>query len=140
MNDFNLKRTEELLKEYGLTVVKEMATYLVNTTNLKNDITSEVANAELTVRIPAHGLYVNDGRRPNSKMPPAKPIAEWMQAKGIDAKALYPIRRKIGKVGIQPRPFFHYFYDKLDILYLDIARSLGEEVVGILKDNIERAN
>lgn len=143
MDDINFKKVEEILAEYGMTVVRDMAAYLSATTNLKRNIKSEVTNGkdtELTVTIPHYGLYVNDGRKPGSKMPPAQPISDWMKAKGIEQKYLYPIRRKIGRDGIKPRPFFHYFYDKLDVLYIDITRALGEEVVTIIAEKFEANN
>lgn len=151
MDDFSLKRTEEILTKYGLDVVQEMATYLSTTTNLKDKIKSEVSNGELSVIIPHYGLYVNDGRNAGT-WPKISAISDWMVEKKIwqnrDVKyakytfnqSLFLISRSIHDNGIKPRKFFHYFYDKLDILYLDIAQSLGEEVVGILSDNLNRTN
>lgn len=41
------------------------------------------------------------GRRPGAKMPPKGVLLGWLLRRGIDAKAEYPIRRKIGRDGIK---------------------------------------
>lgn len=45
-------------------------------------------------------VFVNDGRKPNSKPPPIAPIKEWCEQKGIDVNLAYPIAKSIGKKGI----------------------------------------
>lgn len=41
-----------------------------------------------------------------SKMPPSKPIRDWMKIQGIPKKAEFPIRRSIWIFGIAPTNFF----------------------------------
>ena len=45
-------------------------------------------------------IYVDQGRKPNSKPPPIAPIKEWCEQKGIDVNLAYPIAKSIGKKGI----------------------------------------
>lgn len=40
------------------------------------------------------------------KMPPEKPIKDWMRIQGIPKQALFPIRRSIWIFGIAPTQFF----------------------------------
>jgi hypothetical protein len=52
--------------------------------------------------------YVDEGRKPNSKQPPIKPIQSWVTHKGIrfnnmsSKQTAFIIARSIGKKGIKP--------------------------------------
>lgn len=140
MDDYSLKRVNALLEEYGNEVIASMTDYLSFTENLKNNIKKTVSDGVLEISMPGYALYVNDGRKPGSKMPPATPIKEWMERKSIPLSALYPIRRKIGRDGIKPRPFFHYFTDNLDKLVNDIADAFADDTEAIIKTEVTRTN
>lgn len=135
MTDFDTKRVDEVLEAYGSEVVKNMKNFLSFTDNLKDNITSEVKDAELTVTMPYYATFIDKGRRKGAPMPPAAPILEWMKKKSIPLSALYPIRRKIGRDGIEARPFFHFFTDNLSKLYTDVATALEDDVLTFLVEN-----
>jgi len=52
-----------------------------------------------------YAIYVHEGRRAGSRMPPSAPIAAWMRREGIDPSAEFPIRRAIAQRRIEGRPF-----------------------------------
>lgn len=52
-----------------------------------------------------YDVVIDAGRRPGSKMPPAEPVREWMDRKGIPEEAEFPIRRAIGLRGLRGQPF-----------------------------------
>lgn len=54
--------------------------------------------------LPEYAYWVEHGRKPG-KMPPEAPIKDWIRKHNIDKRALFPIRRKIGKEGTKPKPF-----------------------------------
>ena len=49
-----------------------------------------------------HAAVQEYGRKPG-KMPPAQPIAQWMERRGIEANLLFVIRRAIAKKGTPAR-------------------------------------
>lgn len=51
----------------------------------------------------AHGIFVEDGRKPGSRMPPDAPIREWAKRHGIDETRIFALRKAIGLKGIGPR-------------------------------------
>lgn len=51
-----------------------------------------------------YSVYIDEGRKPG-KMPPKKPVEEWMKRHNIPLSASYPIRKKISIRGIDARPF-----------------------------------
>ena len=57
--------------------------------------------------------YVNSGRRPNAKMPPADAIINWCRQKGIptDNNTVWKIRQGIAKQGIKARPVLDMIFD-----------------------------
>jgi hypothetical protein len=76
-----------------------------------------------------HYIYVDEGRKPNSKMPPEAPILNWIKNRGIKIKnhkdlkkkglnldkqyksLAYLMRRKIGREGIKPTHFLSSVVD-----------------------------
>lgn len=93
------------------TLVNKLNTYSsLKDSRLINEIKYEVDlskkdNYTITIAMPNYSIYVDQGRKPNSIMPPKAPILEWMKRKGIDEQYEYPIRRKIAVRGIEARPF-----------------------------------
>lgn len=49
-------------------------------------------------------IYINEGRKAGSKMPPRTPIEQWLNAKGIPLEFYFPIAKKIARDGIAPTP------------------------------------
>lgn len=58
----------------------------------------------ISTQFPDYAYWVEHGRRPG-KMPPEKPIADWVQKHNISPDAVFPIRKKIAEEGTSPRPF-----------------------------------
>lgn len=58
-----------------------------------------------------HAIFVEKGRGRNKRMPPHRPIANWLRRRGVAVPSgkrgqalTYPVRRAIGKKGIRARP------------------------------------
>lgn len=66
--------------------------------------TGQYASAWVVDSSAPHSYYAHEGRGPG-KMPPREPIARWTRRKGIPDSAIFPIRRKIGRVGTKGKPF-----------------------------------
>lgn len=101
--------------KYGDSVTKEIRTRLFNAGKIATeelydsigyDLTQVQNGISLKFFMAEYGRYVDKGRKPGGKFPPPKPIAKWMEIKGIEPTALYPIRRKIAEQGIRPTNFF----------------------------------
>lgn len=85
-----------------------------------------------------HAYFVENGRRPGGKFPPADKIRRWsvrkLGLKGTELKnAVYLIRRKIAKQGIKPSPFIKPVVDDFTqtlTLRIDTAvkQALGNAV------------
>ena len=75
-----------------------------------------------------HAIFVEMGRKPGSKQPPARPIYEWMLAKGFVnvtfASALF-LAAKIGKRGILPRRVMTDPMTRADML-IEVWRQLDK--------------
>lgn len=117
------------IKKWAKTIEKEIKNKLSWTDNLKNNIEVEVSEDGLSLRMPEYGIFVDSGRKPG-KQPPLNVIYKWTKRKNIDPKFAYPIARKIGKEGIEPKPFIHIFDDGLD----NLTDELGDEIVRNITD------
>ena len=64
-------------------------------------------------------VYVESGRRPNSKFPPVGPIVAWMKRHMIptDNSTVFLIRRAIARDGIKPRPFLAKVFEDIDDIW-----------------------
>ena len=73
--------------------------------HLKLDV-KRVGDSVITVetQFPKYAYFVEHGRGPG-KMPPEKPIKDWVKRHNISEDAVFPIRRKIGKEGTKAQPF-----------------------------------
>ena len=49
-------------------------------------------------------IYINDGRKAGSKLPPRTPLEKWLNAKNIPLEFFFPIAKKIARDGIEPTP------------------------------------
>lgn len=80
--------------------------------------------------------YMNEGRSPNSKMPPKGSLLPWMRTLGIDPAAEYVIRRSIGVKGIKPFPV-------IDLTVIQIRKQIfgkvAEDVLDTVSGNIRKA-
>lgn len=91
-----------------------------------------------------HGTSPNYGaKKPERKMPPIKPIIEWIENKPVPPKVegltvkqqAYAIARGIGKNGTQPRPFFKKAVEQTWKQFKD---EIAEAVQTDVNDYIEK--
>lgn len=88
-----------------------------------------------------YGVIVDEGRRPSSKMPPVKPIQDWLRDRNIRPKGgetieqlSFAIAKTIQKKGYRPRPFIQMtLNDFAELLANDIEPALAEDI----EDNIQ---
>ena len=76
--------------------------------------------------------YVNSGRRPNAKMPPADAIINWCRQKGIptDNNTVWKIRQGIAKQGIKARPVLDMIFDLAENEWMtDWSQRVFNEVI-----------
>ena len=78
----------------------------VNTGKLRDSFKPEVKETAfgtsytLLMWAEEYFIFVDDGRKPNSKPPPIAPIKKWCSQKGIDEDLAYAIAKSIGRKGI----------------------------------------
>ena len=91
-----------------------------------------------TIKIPGYGRYVNEGRRPGSKMPPIQPILEWIRVRRIrtpqytQPQLAWAIAKSIQKKGIRPTPFIENSIEFALTNFQDEIRAGAVE--GLTKD------
>ena len=76
--------------------------------------------------------YVNSGRRPNAKMPPADAIINWCRQKGIptDNNTDWRIRQGIAKQGIKARPVLDMIFDLAENEWMtDWSQRVFNEII-----------
>lgn len=98
-----------------LAVIRKATTYVpANTGNLKGSGTvlpPEISGTRVTVTggfgnaATAYAVWVHEGRRPGSRMPPPDAIKQWLHDKGGDEKMAFVVARSIGRRGIKPTKF-----------------------------------
>jgi len=78
----------------------------VNTGKLRDSFNPEVKETAfgtsytLLMWAEDYFVYVDQGRKAGSKMPPLEPIKQWCRDKGIPESAAFPIAKKIAEEGI----------------------------------------
>jgi len=121
-------------------------------------------NVVVALSMADYWVFVEKGRKAGSKMPPSKPIEDWIKAKGIKVELTvkkntkkrkgitkvqrnlsfenkvkglaFVMRRSIGKKGIKPRPFFDKVFNqsRIDELKNMLAPVMKEEFIIELKN------
>ena len=128
-----MKNVNALIKQYGDESVKQMAGILSGT-KLSSLITPIVNDDYvLTISMPEYGIFADRGRGPG-KMPPEEPILEWMNSKGIDTKAVYAIRRKIGREGTEGYHFLKVLKDNMPEFMKRIGPEAAKDIAEYLND------
>lgn len=142
-------RLMKALKKYGEDV---MLLYTNDLKALQYMIADEVTmnvNAfgnkyDVVLNLPEYWKYIEDGRKQGSKMPPERPIIEWIKRKGItprdksisEKQLSFLIRRKIGRDGIKATHFLSDAVEKnndlikyiVDSFRLDILEGLSSTI------------
>ena len=82
-------------------------------------------------KAPEHYIFVDKGRRAGAKMPPIKPIQQWIKQRGLDLNA-FAVARSIAKKGIKPTNI--YTNAIVDFKKgLDISDLVTKEIVKEIK-------
>lgn len=124
-----LEGLEDVLREHANKTADELKKKLAWTTNLKENITVTVDRNKYTIGMPLYAIFVEKGRKPNSKMPPTTSLKSWLENKGIPLSASFAIARSIGKKGIKPKPFIKQSFD---------LAALAEDVAKLIVKNINK--
>lgn len=143
-------RLEAALKKYGEDVkmlytndlkalqyrIADKITVKVNAFGNKYDV---------VLNLPEYWKYIEDGRKPGAKMPPEKPIIEWIKFKGItprdkkitEKQLSFLIRRKIGRDGIKATHFLADAIEKNDNLIKNIVESFKIDIIEGLSSTLK---
>jgi len=92
--------SKTILKALGEQVVETIQSKLTSDMNIYNEIEYEIVDNTVNILAPDYFVFIDKGRKPNSKMPPYKPIADWVKRKNIETTAIFAIRKSIGIKGI----------------------------------------
>lgn len=84
-------------------------------------------------KAPEHYIFVDKGRKPNSKPPPVKPIDAWIKKKGLDLNA-FAVAKSIGKKGIKATNIYSDNVDKF-IKELNLSDDLRPEIIKDIKQS-----
>lgn len=140
---------DELLVDIGDRVVDKMkdklASYDLGGSDIINNITSEVKETspgvfELVFNMPDYAVYIDKGRKPGSRMPPQKPIEEWLKKKGIPLRASFAIRKTISARGVKPRPFLDIIDKELENISNEILNSETKYLSITLDEILQKIN
>lgn len=80
---------------------------------------------------PEHYIFVDKGRKPNSKMPPIRPIMKWIKRRGLDLNP-FAVAKSIAKKGIKPTRIYTKAIErfKRDKFF---GKEVKEEIINELK-------
>jgi hypothetical protein len=79
--------------------------------------------------------YIEQGRPPNSKMPPQGSLLEWMSARGITGSE-FAIRKSIAKKGIPPTPIIEMSIIEIKA---DISNILSSDLIKEMTNTINQS-
>ena len=122
-----------VIEKFGKKIIVDLVFELLNkdakaSSTLINSLDFELSSAVnqiiLSITAEDYFKYIDEGRKPG-KTPPISKIVEWTKYKNIDSKLAFPIARKIGKFGIQPRN-----------ILLEIIKEQELKIEGKLSDDI----
>lgn len=84
-------------------------------------------------------INIEEGRKPDSKMPPVDVIKKWMITRGIPDKPgiAFVIARSIGKKGIKPNPFLRETKVEIQELVPSIKIALEKDLDSYMDKNIK---
>lgn len=81
--------------------------------SLTYDLRVELNNIIVEIKALDYFKYIEIGR-PKGKQPPLRSIKRWCKVRGIPISAAFPIAKKIGRFGIEPRPILQDVINKMD--------------------------
>lgn len=105
------------------------------------DFKLTVKEGEIELHFTALDYWINieEGRKPNSKMPKVDEIRRWMITRGIPDKEglAFVIARSIGKKGIKPNPFLRETRIEIESMIPQIKTALEEDLKAFSDKNIK---
>lgn len=89
-----------------------------------------------------YGQIVDGGRRPSQKMPPIKPILDWVRERGIKGSSkqsqesiAWAIAKTIQKKGYRPQPFIQPSLNQAaEMLAADIEQPTAKDIENYAQD------
>jgi len=146
MREEDLINTRLVLESYGEQTLNTMRNVLISS---KKDATGTLIQSlgytidyngdslDIEFSMVDYGQFVDKGRRPG-KQPPISAISNWARIKGISQNAVYPIARKIGRIGIAPTPFFGTSIEAgKEQLLKDLERAMTQDIDTWLQKQIQ---
>lgn len=139
------ERLAEILEKYKDTIVAQLKNRIASdgkiaTGDLQKSISGIVEGQSISIFASEYWYVVNYGRKPGSKMPPIRPILEWMKIKGITesttkkTKSLaWVIAKKIGDEGI---PGTNFFWETINSIVPLITKDIEESYLKDINDQI----
>lgn len=105
------------------------------------DFKLTVKEGEIDLSFVALDYWINieEGRKPNSKMPRVDEIRKWMITRGIPDKpgVAFVIARSIAKKGIKPNPFLRETRIEIQELIPQIKIALEKDLDSYMDKNIK---
>jgi hypothetical protein len=144
-----VQKLQNLLKFYGEDVIASLIEKMRNknasfefVNSLRYELKNDLNQIILTVYGSETGIFINDGRKANSKPSPISNIKKWLTYKGLPESAAFPVARHIGRFGIEPTPLLKDFLtnDKNDELKNRISEIAKKEIETTLKEFVNEAN
>lgn len=107
--------------------------------NVNFKLTVKESEMELYFTALDYWINIEEGRKPDSKMPPVDVIKKWMITRGIPDKPgiAFVIARSIGKKGIKPNPFLRETKVEIQELVPSIKIALEKDLDSYLDKNIK---
>lgn len=145
----------KVLDEYGEQVLTEMENILVKankraTGNLISSLDYDVNEKdnglfELIIEYAAYGKFIQDGRKPGSKLPPTTEIEKWLKTKGYKTikgtttNSAINISRSIAKKGIKGLDFNKPYTDLKNSsdFQNDIAEAYKKDIENQIKNSLK---
>ncbi len=100
-------------------------------TNTEGNTSISAGRVIFEASAPEHYVFVDKGRRPGAKMPPVKPIQEWIKRKGLDLNA-FAVAKSISKKGIKATNIYTSAISRFKE-GLDLDNVLSKEITKELK-------
>ena len=157
MTASDFKHTMKALNDFGNFIITTYKSQLeaeqMNNGELYRTISYSVSTGTggwvISVSLADYWKYIENGRRAGAKMPPLDVIEKWIKVKQIlprpltlkSGKSVVPtipqlsflIARKIGRDGIQPRPFFKQSFEAAKREFLHI---IEEAIIADIKESL----
>lgn len=137
--------TPQKIKEFGRDYVKiltrellragkEASGQLIRSINYKIVEDAEIIRMEILGE--KYLEYVDKGRKPGT-YPPIRPIAEWVNIRGLEPRVAYAIQKSIFKFGIRPTNVIQKVIREFETSPT-LQRKYEEEVVNNIIENINK--